>query len=66
MTGRGQKEDYESAGETYVTGAWLGDVAPYSVAALSIPSHFGEALQRKAGKRPVRVALLKIGGVAKL
>jgi hypothetical protein len=24
----GQTEDYESAGETYVTGIWLGDVTP--------------------------------------
>jgi hypothetical protein len=56
----GQKEDYESAGETYVTGAWPGDVPPYSVAALPIPSHFGEALQRKAEHFEVLLGLLKV------
>ena len=56
----GQKEDYESAGETYVTGAWPGDVTPYSVPALSIPSHFGEALQRKAEHFEVLLGLLKV------
>jgi len=44
----GSKEDYECAGETYVTGAWPGDVAPYSVPLLTIPSQFGETAQRKA------------------
>ena len=44
----GSKEDYESAGETHITGAWPGDVAPYSVPLLSIPSQFGETVQRKA------------------
>ncbi len=56
----GQKEDYESAGETYVTGAWPGDVTAYSVAALSIASHFGEALQRKAEHFEVLLGLLKV------
>lgn len=56
----GQKEDYESAGETYVTGAWAGDVPAYSVAALPIPSHFGEVLQRKAEHFEVLVDLLKV------
>ena len=36
----GQKEDSESAGETYVTGIWPGDVTPYSVAALADPIAF--------------------------
>jgi hypothetical protein len=56
----GQKEDYESAGETYVTGAWQSDVPPYSVAALPIPSHFGETIQRKAEHFEVLLGLLKI------
>jgi hypothetical protein len=56
----GQKEDYESAGETYVTGAWPGDVTPYSVPALSIPTHFGEALRRKAEHFEVLLGLLKV------
>jgi hypothetical protein len=56
----GQKEDYETAGETYVTGAWAGDVSPYSVPALPVPSHFGESLQRKAEYFEVLLGLLKI------
>jgi hypothetical protein len=56
----GQKEDYESAGETYVTSAWAGDVSPYSVPALPVPSHFGESLQRKAEHFEVLLGLLKI------
>ncbi|HUC18144.1 MAG TPA: hypothetical protein VMA37_10720 [Acetobacteraceae bacterium] len=56
----GQKEDYESAGETYVTGAWAGDVQPYSVPALPVRSHFGENLQRKAEHFEVLLGLLKI------
>ena len=56
----GQKEDYESSGETYVTGAWPGDVTPYSVPALPIPSHFGESLQRKAEHFEVLLGLLKV------
>ena len=56
----GQKEDYETAGETYVTGAWAGDVSPYSVPALAVPSHFGESVQRKAEHFEVLLGLLKI------
>ncbi|MGH6958627.1 MAG: hypothetical protein ACREEW_18330 [Caulobacteraceae bacterium] len=56
----GQKEDYESAGETYVTGAWAGDVQPYSVPALLVPTQFDESLQRKAEHFEVLLGLLKI------
>ena len=56
----GQKEDYETAGETYVTGIWPGDVSPYSVPALPVPSHLGESLQRKAEHFEVLLGLLKI------
>ena len=56
----GQKEDYETAGETYVTGAWAGDVSPYSVPALAVPSHFGESVQRKAEHFEVLLGLLKV------
>lgn len=55
-----QKEDYEAAGETYVTGAWAGDVSPYSVPALAVPSNFGESVQRKAEHFEVLLGLLKI------
>ncbi len=60
----GQKEDYESAGETYVTGVWAGDVSPYSVPALAVPSHFGESVQRKAEHFEVLLGLLKISAHA--
>lgn len=56
----GQKEDCETAGETYVTGAWAGDVSPYSVPALAVPSHFGESVQRKAEHFEVLLGLLKV------
>ena len=55
-----QKGDYETAGETYVTGIWPGDVSPYSVPALPVPSHLGESLQRKAEHFEVLLGLLKI------
>ncbi len=42
------KEDYESSGEAYVSGAWPGENTAYRVAALPVPSQFGETLQRKA------------------
>lgn len=56
----GQKEDYETAGETYVSGVWSGEVAAYSVPLLPIPSHFGETIQRKAEHFEVLLGLLKI------
>ncbi|CAM5299654.1 putative protein OS=Afipia felis OX=1035 GN=NCTC12722_00388 PE=4 SV=1 [Afipia felis] len=56
----GQKEDHESAGQTYVTGAWAGEVEPYSTAALHVPSQFGETIQRQARHFEVLLGLLKI------
>jgi hypothetical protein len=56
----GQKEDYETAGETYVSGAWPGEVAAYSVPPLAVPSHFAETIQRKAEHFEVLLGLLKI------
>ena len=55
----GKKEDYETAGETYVTGAWAGDVSPYSVPALAVPSHYGDpelAPEGRALRSPARLA----------
>ena len=54
----GQKEDYESAGETYVTGAWPGDVTPYSVAGASDPIAFrrGPSAQGRALRGSARTA----------
>ena len=53
------KLDYECAGETYVTGIWLGDDA-YSGADVQVPSHFDETIQRKAVHFEVLFGLLKI------
>ena len=55
-----QKEDYESSGETYVTGAWPGDTQPYSGPSLAIPAQFGESLQRKSEHFEVLLGLLKV------
>jgi hypothetical protein len=55
-----QKEDFESSGETYVTGAWPGSDSAYRVAALPAPSHFGETVQRKADHFETLLGLLKI------
>ncbi|RUV27847.1 hypothetical protein EOA86_22215, partial [Mesorhizobium sp. M5C.F.Ca.IN.020.32.2.1] len=40
----GQREDYESSGETYVTGIWEGADAAYRGQAIGVPRHFGEAV----------------------
>lgn len=54
------KLDYESAGETYVTGIWLGAEAAYSGETVPVPSHFDETIQRKAAHFEVLFGLLKI------
>jgi hypothetical protein len=54
------KLDYEAAGETYVTGIWLGTDAAYSGETVPIPSHFDETIQRKATHFEVLFGLLKI------
>ncbi|HLG83601.1 MAG TPA: hypothetical protein VKY22_21520 [Bradyrhizobium sp.] len=54
------KLDYEAAGETYVTGIWLGADAAYSSDAVPVPSHFDETIQRKAAHFEVLFGLLKI------
>ncbi len=54
------KLDYEAAGETYVTGIWLGADAAYSGDAVPVPSHFDETIQRKAAHFEVLFGLLKI------
>jgi hypothetical protein len=55
-----QKEDYESSGETYVTGAWPGEDTAYRIAALPLPSQFGEMLQRKADHYETLLGILKV------
>jgi len=55
-----QKEDYESSGETHVTGAWPGVDTAYRVAALTVPSQVGETLQRKADHFETLLDILKV------
>jgi hypothetical protein len=56
----GQNEDVETAGETYVTGAWPGTDSAYRVSPLSIPSEFSEKLQRQAEHFETLLGILKI------
>lgn len=63
------KRDYESAGETYVTGIWSGASAAYSGAAQPIPCHYAEIPQRIALHFEVLLGLIKVladqGGIEK-
>jgi hypothetical protein len=55
-----EKRDYESAGETYVTGIWSGADAAYSGAAQQIPSYYIETAERIAKQFEVLLGLVKI------
>jgi hypothetical protein len=59
-----ETRDYESAGETFVTGAWEGGDAAYSGPSLQVPSHYDETLQRKADHFEVLLGLVKVLGSA--
>lgn len=54
------KRDYESAGETYVTGIWSGADAAYRGESIVVPGHFDETTQRKADHFERLLGLLKI------
>lgn len=54
------KRDYESSGETYVTGIWQGRDAAYAGEAMPVPSHFEETVQRQAAHFEVMLGVLKI------
>lgn len=56
----GQREDYESSGETHVTGIWEGVDAAYRGPVIAIPPHFGETVQRQAAHFELMLRLLKI------
>ena len=45
----GEQHDYESAGETYVSGLWAGEDAAHRGEALPVLSQFDETVVRKAG-----------------
>lgn len=55
----GALPDFETAGETYVTGAWEGADAAYSGPAVEVPEAFGETVYRKAELFEDLVALLR-------
>ncbi|CAK7262222.1 MULTISPECIES: hypothetical protein [unclassified Shinella] len=55
----GALPDFETAGETYVTGAWEGADAAYSGPAVDVPEAFGETVYRKAELFEDLVALLR-------
>lgn len=55
-----ETRDYESAGETYVTGAWVGRDCAYSGPSLAVPSHFDETVQRKADHFEILLGLVKV------
>jgi len=55
-----ETRDYESAGETYVTGAWDGRDCAYSGPSLAVPSHFDETVQRKADHFEILLGLVKV------
>ncbi len=55
-----QKEDGDSAGETHVTGAWPGKETAYKVSPLTIPTEFGEMLQRRGEHFETLLGVLKI------
>lgn len=44
----GERQDYETAGETYVSGAWAGVDSAYRGRAIPVPRHCRETVQRKA------------------
>ncbi len=44
----GERQDHETAGETYVSGAWHGAGAAYHEPAPPVPSRFHETIQSKA------------------
>ncbi len=54
------KRDYESVGETYLTGAWVGADGAYRGQALRVPTHFDETVQRKAVHFEVLLGLVKM------
>lgn len=55
-----QREDYESSGESHVTGIWEGAEAAYRGPAIQVPPHFGETVQRQAAHFELMLGLLKI------
>lgn len=55
-----EKQDYETAGETYVTVAWEGHDTAHSGPFVPVPSHYRETVQRKADHFEARLGLVKV------
>ncbi len=54
------KKDYESPGDTYVSGAWQGADSAYRGPSLSVPGQFDERVRRKADQFELMLGMLKI------
>jgi len=52
------KEDYDTPGQTYITGIWSGENAAYKGEAIPVPSNYDEAIQRKAAHFDTLIAVL--------
>lgn len=55
-----EKHDYETAGETYVTGVWEGRDSAYRGPSVLVLSHYRETVQRKADHFEVLLGLVKV------
>ena len=47
----GERLDYETSGETTISGVWLGADSAYRGADLPVPEQFGETFNRSLGSR---------------
>jgi hypothetical protein len=54
------KSDFETVSDGFVTGAWEGRDTAYTGRALTVPSQFGELVERKADHFEVLLGLLKV------
>jgi len=53
-----EKQDYETAGQTYISGIWSGEAAAYKGDAIPIPANFSDVMQRKADHFDALMAVL--------
>jgi len=56
----GEKLDYDTAGKSYVSGAWHGADAAYRGATVPIPARFHATIQRKAEHFETLLGILKV------
>lgn len=54
------RHDYETAGETHVTGIWQGADAAYRAPAIAVPAEFRQTVQRQAAHFEILLGVLKI------